>query len=338
MTDPDARVTVLVVAYNHAPYIRQCLDSVRAQDAASRVVVIDDASPDGTGGVVADLVEELALDATVVRHTENVGLGPSLSEGLSLVDTPFVAYIAGDDWMEPHRISTQLAEFDRLGPQCALVYSDCFRADVAGARLEPKFSVMHASVWTPDTDDLFAALVERNWIPAPTVMVRTSCLRAVGGYDPDIAYEDHDVFLRLAREWTFSCIAEPLATHRELADSLGVRLFWESPLQWNWERVKVYRKHLDRDRDLGGRISGRLRDWGVEAYVEGRRPSEVAELLTLVAPHRPHDRMMRAYLVLARAGVPGRWVGTARRVIRGRPGGRRRGDDEASTRQRSDGQ
>lgn len=314
MSPADARVTILVVAYNHASFVEQCLDSVRAQTAPCRLVVVDDASPDGTGQVVVDYLARHAVEASVVHHTTNTGLGRSLADGLALVSTPFVAYLAADDWMEPHRVSTQVAEFDRLGESCALVYSDCFRADRSGRRIEPVFSQMHASVWAPDTPDLFEALVERNWIPAPTVMVRTGHLRAAGGYDPDIAYEDHDVFLRLARRWSFSCVPEALATHRELDDSLGGRLFRE-PLAWTRERVKIYRKHLDVDTRVGGAVSRRLRWWTIQLYLAGDAPVEgLGDVMDEVLALRPDDRVLRAYRALLRLHVPGPLVARVRQL------------------------
>src|SRR5688572_10081943 len=76
------RVTVLVVTYNSADVIEACLRSLPAAfaDAAEpRVVVVDNASTDGT----VELVARVAPDAHVVRRPANRGYAAAINAGVA---------------------------------------------------------------------------------------------------------------------------------------------------------------------------------------------------------------------------------------------------------------
>lgn len=306
------RTTILVVTYRQARWVEQCLQSCLVQTVPVRLVVIDDASDDGSADVVRRWADETDTDLQLIAHETNVGLGPSLAEGLSLVRTDFFAYLAGDDWMEPDRVEQQAAAFDRAGDPCVLVYSDCYRADADGHRFDALFSEGLGSDWRPHLHHAFEALIADNWIPAPTVMIRTVALRQAGGYDPRLFYEDHDAYLRLSKVGEFRCIDRPLATHRELTTSLGHRMFFYPDTADEWSRAKIliYSKHLGSSAGLDAAIAQRIAIWTVRIYKKGSAtPTEVAHWLQEAVPYLATGRArFRLYERLARLGVPGRWL------------------------------
>ncbi len=259
------QITILVISYRQSAWVAQCLDSCARQSVPVRIIVIDDASDDGCADVVRKWSRDNCVNIELVAHADNVGLGASLSEGLSLIETPFFAYIAGDDWMEPDRAATQLFEFDTAGEECVLVYSDCYRADAEENRFNELFSEGEGVLWKPGLYQAFDELLDHNWIPAPTVMIRTASLRRVGGYDSDLFYEDHDSYLRLARAGEFRCVPTPLATHRELTSSLGHRMFFfdEAADMWTRAKIKIYLKHLGHCGRKDSEVAQRIAVWAV---------------------------------------------------------------------------
>ena len=308
-----ARATVLVVSYNHEPYVEQCLNSVRGQTESAELIVVDDASKDRTAEVIRTWIERTGHPVRFIPHSVNVGLGHSLAEGLSMVRTPFMAYLAGDDWMEPGRIRLQVEAMEAHGPTCALSYSDVYRADMNGNRLEPTLAGRLGDDWHADTADHFQDLLRGNWVPAPSVMVRTDALRAVGGYDPEIFYEDHDVVLRLARDFGVAVVPQPLATHRELADSLGHRMFYSQENRAAWLRAKVLilRKHLGRGPESDGIIASRMGPWLRELYLRGEDPAWVSSRVAEVEEHVRLEGLGPGVALAVHVGVPGRLVGVA---------------------------
>ncbi|NHA70284.1 glycosyltransferase family 2 protein [Phycicoccus flavus] len=318
--DATPHVTVVVVVYAQARFVEQCLDSVRAQTCRPRLVVVDDASPDDSADVVRRWAERTGFPVELVAHAENRGLGASLAEALDLVTTPFLAYIAGDDWMEPERVEVQHRAMEEAGDRCALSYSDVHRADESGVRLHPTFAQQHAADWGSREPDVYAALLRRNWIPAPSTMLRTSALRSVGGYDPEIFYEDHDVALRIARRYEVLALESCLATHRELTGSYGHRMFFTDAQRSAWlrARVLIYRKHLGHDESTDAVIVPMLLAWLRELYLRGEPVAWVRARYAEVRRAGPRPGTGGKVLALSRLGVPGRLVTSASSVLTGR--------------------
>jgi dolichol-phosphate mannosyltransferase len=77
------RALVIVPTYNERENIRRLIDTVLVQDARIDILVVDDGSPDGTGGLVDEIVA--TNDRVHVLHrARKLGLG--------------TAYIAGFRW------------------------------------------------------------------------------------------------------------------------------------------------------------------------------------------------------------------------------------------------
>lgn len=50
------KISVLLSAYNHAPFIRECVESVLAQeDVDFEFIITDDGSTDGTAAILQEL-------------------------------------------------------------------------------------------------------------------------------------------------------------------------------------------------------------------------------------------------------------------------------------------
>jgi glycosyltransferase involved in cell wall biosynthesis len=100
-------VSVIIPAYNVAPYISETLDSVFAQTFAGyEVIVVNDGSPD-----TEDLEQALApyLDRIVYLTQENRGAGAARNNGLMAARGEFVAFLDADDLWLPDYLSEQLA-------------------------------------------------------------------------------------------------------------------------------------------------------------------------------------------------------------------------------------
>jgi dolichol-phosphate mannosyltransferase len=83
-SDPGAeRALVIVPTYNERENIRRLIDSVLAQDPRIDMLIVDDGSPDGTGAIVAEIVE-MNFRVHLVERARKMGLG--------------TAYIAGFKW------------------------------------------------------------------------------------------------------------------------------------------------------------------------------------------------------------------------------------------------
>ncbi|WP_150957654.1 glycosyltransferase family 2 protein [Microbacterium testaceum] len=113
-------VTVIVPGFDVAAFAEEALDSLRAQTHQRwTAVLVDDASSDDTARIFADAASadpRFRLE----RHTAQRGLGAARNTGLSLVDTPYIAFLDADDRFRPDALSRLADTLDRTGSDFAV--------------------------------------------------------------------------------------------------------------------------------------------------------------------------------------------------------------------------
>lgn len=101
-------VGVVVVSYHSESTITECVQRLLAATGVTRVVVVDNASSDTTGEKVAWLaVRDARLK--LVRNDENRGFSEACNQGASALDTPWVAFVNPDLFVEPNTLSRLVA-------------------------------------------------------------------------------------------------------------------------------------------------------------------------------------------------------------------------------------
>lgn len=76
--------SVIVPCFNSKDYVRNCIDSILAQDYPSfEIILIDDGSTDGTSEILDDYANKYLL--VRVYHFENAGVSYSRRRGALLL-------------------------------------------------------------------------------------------------------------------------------------------------------------------------------------------------------------------------------------------------------------
>ena len=115
MADKPIRVSVIMPAYNAETTLPQAVDSaLRQTEPRLEVLVIDDASTDGTAAVAEELA---ARDSRVrlLRSPENRGPAAARNRGLAAAEGAWIALLDADDEFAPERLETLLATGDSHG-------------------------------------------------------------------------------------------------------------------------------------------------------------------------------------------------------------------------------
>jgi glycosyltransferase involved in cell wall biosynthesis len=109
------RVVVVVPAFNEEKLISRVLQTIPA--LVDRIVVVDDASTDGTGEILEQARECLGERLRVIRHHRNGGVGAAIITGykaaLAEGDSGLVAVMAGDGQMDPQELPRLLTPLVR---------------------------------------------------------------------------------------------------------------------------------------------------------------------------------------------------------------------------------
>ena len=91
--------SIVIPVYNVAPYLRECLDSVRAQKFVNwEAVCVDDGSTDGSG----DILDEYAARDRRFRviHQKNAGVCAARQKAWDEARGEWVASVDSDDWID----------------------------------------------------------------------------------------------------------------------------------------------------------------------------------------------------------------------------------------------
>lgn len=101
-------ISVIVPAYNIAPYLPRCLDSIRAQTYQNlEIILVDDGSVDETGAIIDRYA---AKDSRIVPiHKCNGGVSSARRTGLDRASGAWIGFIDGDDCIDPE-MYTRLME------------------------------------------------------------------------------------------------------------------------------------------------------------------------------------------------------------------------------------
>ncbi len=96
-------IDVLIPVHNGADYIAAAIDSVRKQTFTDYgIIVIDDASTDGSADIARSYDDVTVLQPGRVRQSG------ALNAGLKFSSAPFVAFLDADDLWTPEKLEIQL--------------------------------------------------------------------------------------------------------------------------------------------------------------------------------------------------------------------------------------
>ncbi|MEG2940447.1 MAG: glycosyltransferase family 2 protein [Thermomonas sp.] len=114
-------LSVLVPVYGVERYLETCVESVRAQaDAGVEIVLLDDASPDRCGEIVADLQARYPDAIRSLAHARNRGLSAARNSLLDAARGRYVWFLDSDDELLPGAIAELRAIVEADAPDLVL--------------------------------------------------------------------------------------------------------------------------------------------------------------------------------------------------------------------------
>lgn len=100
MINVNNQISIIIPIYNICPYLENCIVSVCAQTYHNlQIILVDDGSTDGS----EEICDRYAAkdDRIKVIHKPNGGLVSARKAGLRAATGKYIAYVDGDDWIEP---------------------------------------------------------------------------------------------------------------------------------------------------------------------------------------------------------------------------------------------
>jgi GT2 family glycosyltransferase len=192
--------SIIIPVHNQSALTRQCLDSVLGTKprATYEIIVIDDASTDGTVALLAGYADSVRT----ITHRENTGFATACNDGATAAEGEYLVFLNNDTIAQPGWLDTLVDYAERNPP-----------ASVVGSKLLfPNDTVQHAGVVIGQDGyprHLYAGFPANHpavnksrpfqAVTAACMLVRRGPFEKAGGFDS--AYhndlEDLDLCLRL---------------------------------------------------------------------------------------------------------------------------------------------
>jgi glycosyltransferase involved in cell wall biosynthesis len=117
----NPKVSVVIPTYNRAVNVQHGIEGVLAQTFSDlEVIVIDDGSSDGTGGILRDAFG----DRIRYYFQPNQGASVARNRGVEEARGEWIAFLDSDDLWEKEKLECQFTALERFGPQCGACYTD----------------------------------------------------------------------------------------------------------------------------------------------------------------------------------------------------------------------
>lgn len=259
-------VSVVVVTYGDGDTVISALESLVANThPCYELIVIDNASSDGTGA----LLEDRLVGATVVVNEENLGFASGSNQGAALASGRYLCFLNPDAFVEPGWLPPLLEAFERdelVGAVAPLFLHPDGRVQEAGSAVDAEGGAL--SIGDGDDPGSFEYRFRRtiDYGSAACLVVRADLFAEVDGFDPiyrPAYYEDADLCFKL-QDRGFSTVFEPNSrvvhlrgggsqharwlmkmNQRIFAERWADRLALRRPLRVDQENPRVHIAHRD---------------------------------------------------------------------------------------------
>jgi hypothetical protein len=193
-------VSVVIPCYNYGHFLPEVVSSVLDNQPGVdvRVLIVDDASPDGSG----DVAKKIAADDPRVEaqvHAANQGAPVTYNEGIvDWADGDYVVLLSADDMLTPGALSRAVKFLD-AHQNVGFVYGHPLHFRQGQPLPVARTTVRGSTVW-PGHWWLEKRFRDgKSVITCPEVVVRTSVQKQAGGYNTSLHHSmDTEMWLRLA--------------------------------------------------------------------------------------------------------------------------------------------
>ena len=170
-------VSICCLTYNHAPFIRDCLDGFIVQQTTFPIEILihDDASTDGTAEIIRQYAERYPDTIFPIYETENQykrGFAGKMDIvfNYSRARGKYIAYCEGDDyWTDPLKLQKQV-DFMESNPDYSVCFHRCKRLNMRTGK------TINDRCWRflpqgQESVDITVDMYLSSWITQPLTML-----------------------------------------------------------------------------------------------------------------------------------------------------------------------
>lgn len=274
-------VSILVVSYHQGKYIKENLDSVKAQTYTNwELIVADDASPDDSVLQFKNWLKENNVNAKELFHNKNTGLATILNEAIEICNGKYVKLIAADDFMHPECLEKSVNSLEEKGEEYGMVFTDTYCIDENSNPL-PDFADYNKLGNIP-AEDFRKELLRGNRIAALTVMMPLKVIKETGKYDSKFLVEDYYRWLKINEKYLIAYIPEKLSYYRWHDNNIS---------KTKAERIEAETMMIQMMFDSDGILRKKINQTMSEKYLSNQKIS--ADLLSIYKKYAYHIKRLK---------------------------------------------
>lgn len=209
-------VTVTISAYNHEKYVEKTILSVINQTYGYEnieLLVIDDFSQDDTGKILLELSKKYSF--TFMQNNVNKGAVPNKNALLKMAKGKYVAGCGSDDYWHLEKIEKQVALMESLSDEYAICHTKAYIIDP-----DENF-LFYQDRGIEFQENIMPEILIDNGIVAPSALFRRKIYEEIGYHDPNLAFEDRDMWIRIGLNYKIKYIDEALVYRRQHPNNLS---------------------------------------------------------------------------------------------------------------------
>lgn len=246
--------TVLMISYNHRPYIRRAIESVVSQQTKYRfrIHIFDDASNDGTGDVIREYAQRYPGLIVPFIADQNRGAQQNMWNAYMSVDTKYCAFLECDDyWCDNEKLQLQIEVMEQ-NPDCSFcahntIYqneNDIYRKKEDGNIFVYNRNVRNTGKY--ESSD-FIPLYGAGWVNhVNSRLIRMECVDLAGLSDKEDFLYDNAQFFYLLRRGRLFFIQRVMSVYVMNMSSTFTSLKVQQKIRGHWERMLHINESTDR--------------------------------------------------------------------------------------------
>ena len=262
MSQEPPLVSVVMISFNHAQYLRETINSVLSQSMGNlELIFVDNNSTDNT----QEIIKEIKDPRFIPCWQENLGVSLATNLGIEKARGAFIAIASADDAWYPEKLAKQLAALEKSGAGVSFTNVEYIGDD--GIRVDPPVhqapglansaSSTDSRIESPGLffaeqlprHELFARLFwKSNFLCATSALVKRKFLPELGFNPSLIQLQDFEMWVRLIKKTDFSILPEKLVGYRVRGDGQNLSMDQRNANRVHFELNLVYR-HFFEDLD-----------------------------------------------------------------------------------------
>ena len=219
------KTSIIVLAYKHERYVKEALQSAVGQTRkADEIIVIDDASPDGTLKIIeAFISDNPAFPISLIANQSNLGVTGSYARAVAASSGDIIFSLAGDDVAMPTRLEVAYSYLSTHPQTFALITN----AQVIDENSSPSGLLDNCAGYKTPSALGYAEIRHGEYFLrgrsscGATAAYRVEVFKAFSPLRPGLYAEDEPAAFRAMLLGTCDFLPEPLVRWRRHANNLS---------------------------------------------------------------------------------------------------------------------